>query len=102
MDDADLLRDLDPARHPQGDRGTARASTSSTSALVIFGYAIPSFLFAMLLVVLFCGGSFWQLFPLRGLTSDNFATSTGRTKILDYLWHITLPVTAMVLGSFAT
>ena len=73
-----------------------------TSALVIFGYAIPSFLFAVLLVVLFCGGSFWQIFPLRGLTSDNFADLSWTQKILDYLWHIALPVTALVLGSFAT
>ena len=73
-----------------------------TSAAVIFGYAVPSFLFAILLVVLFCGGSFWQIFPLRGLTSDNFAELTWPHKILDYLWHITLPVTALVLGSFAT
>jgi microcin C transport system permease protein len=69
---------------------------------VIFGYAIPSFLFAVLLVVLFCGGSFWQIFPLRGLTSDNFADLSWPHKILDYLWHIALPVTALVLGSFAT
>src|SRR6202789_1360451 len=73
-----------------------------TSALVIFGYAIPSFLFAVLLVVLFCGGSFWQIFPLRGLTSDNFADMSWPHKVLDYLWHIALPVTALVLGSFAT
>ena len=73
-----------------------------TSAAVIFGYAVPSFLFAILLVVLFCGGSFWQIFPLRGLTSDNFADLTWPQKILDYLWHITLPVAALVLGSFAT
>jgi microcin C transport system permease protein len=73
-----------------------------TSAVVIIGYAIPSFLFAILLVVLFCGGSFWQLFPLRGLTSDNFADLSWPAKILDYLWHITLPVSALVLGSFAT
>ena len=75
---------------------------TGTSAIVIFGYAIPSFLFAMLLIVLFCGGSFWQIFPLRGLTSDNFAELDLADKILDYLWHITLPVTALVLGSFAT
>src|ERR1700679_4093469 len=66
-----------------------------TSALVIFGYAIPSFLFAVLLVVLFCGGSFWQIFPLRGLTSDNFADLSWPQKILDYLWHIALPVTSL-------
>ena len=73
-----------------------------TSAVVILGYAIPSFLFAILLVVLFCGGSFWQIFPLRGLSSDNFADLTWPHKILDYLWHIALPVGALVLGSFAT
>jgi len=73
-----------------------------TSALVIFGYAIPSFLFAILLVVLFCGGSFWQIFPLRGLTSDNFADLSWPHKVVDYLWHITLPVASLVLGSFAT
>ncbi len=73
-----------------------------TSAIIIVGYAIPSFLFAILLIVLFCGGSFWQIFPLRGLTSDNFADLTWPHKILDYLWHIVLPVTAMVLSAFAT
>jgi microcin C transport system permease protein len=73
-----------------------------TSGVVIFGYAIPSFLFAILLVVLFCGGSFWQIFPLRGLTSDSFADLSWPRKVLDYLWHIALPVTALVLGSFAT
>jgi microcin C transport system permease protein len=73
-----------------------------TSGIVIFGYAIPSFLFAVLLVVLFCGGSFWHVFPFRGLTSDNFAQLSWPGKILDYLWHITLPVASLVLGSFAT
>src|ERR1700684_2991321 len=72
-----------------------------TSAVVIFGYAIPSFLFAILLVVLFCGGSFWQIFPLRGLTSDNFVDLSWPHKLFDYLWHITLPVAALVLGAFA-
>ena len=76
-----------------------------TSAVVIVGYAIPSFLFAILLIVLFAGGSFpyiGQLFPLRGLTSENFADLSVFGKIRDYLWHITLPVSAMALGSFAT
>jgi microcin C transport system permease protein len=73
-----------------------------SSVAVIFGYAVPSFLFAILLVVLFCGGSFWQIFPLRGLTSDNFADLDWPHKILDYLWHITLPVASLALGSFAT
>ncbi len=73
-----------------------------TSAVVIVGYAIPGFLFAILLIVLFAGGSFWQIFPLRGLTSDNFSQLSMTGKILDYLWHIALPVTAMALGAFAT
>ena len=73
-----------------------------TSAVVIIGYAIPSFLFAVLLIVLFAGGSFWQVFPLRGLTSDNFDEMTTLQQIGDYLWHITLPVAAMVLSVFAT
>ena len=73
-----------------------------TSAVVIVGYAIPGFLFAILLIVLFAGGSFWQIFPLRGLHSDNFSELSFFGKIADYLWHITLPVTAMALGAFAT
>jgi microcin C transport system permease protein len=73
-----------------------------TSAVIIVGYAIPSFLFAILLIVLFSGGSFWQIFPLRGLTSENFDSLSWPGKIADYLWHITLPVTAMTLGAFAT
>jgi microcin C transport system permease protein len=73
-----------------------------TSAVVIVGYAIPSFLFAILLIVLFCGGSFWQIFPLRGLSSENFASLTPLGKVEDYLWHITLPVLSLTLGAFAT
>ncbi|WP_449256958.1 microcin C ABC transporter permease YejB [Bosea sp. (in: a-proteobacteria)] len=73
-----------------------------TSAVVIVGYAIPSFLFAILLIVLFAGGSFWQIFPLRGLTSDNWSDLSVLGKVKDYLWHICLPVTAMALGAFAT
>jgi microcin C transport system permease protein len=73
-----------------------------TSSIVIVGYAIPGFLFAVLLVILFAGGSFWQIFPSRGLVSDNFSELSLMGKVLDYLWHIVLPVTALVLGSFAT
>jgi microcin C transport system permease protein len=73
-----------------------------TSACVIIGYAIPGFLFAILLVILFAGGSFVQIFPSRGLTSDHFSDLSVMRKILDYLWHIILPVTALVLSSFAT
>src|SRR5690606_4996326 len=73
-----------------------------TSAAIIVGYAIPSFLFAVLLVVLFAGGSFWQWFPLRGLTSDNWDQLSLAGKIVDYFWHLALPVTAMVIGGFAS
>lgn len=74
----------------------------ATSTLIIIGYAIPGFLFAILLIVLFAGGNFWQIFPLRGLTSDNFSQLSLIQKITDYLWHITLPVIAMSIGGFAT
>jgi microcin C transport system permease protein len=73
-----------------------------TSAVVIIGYAIPGFLFAILLIVLFAGGSFWQVFPLRGLTSENWDQLSLAGKAVDYLWHIALPITAMALGAFAT
>ncbi len=72
-----------------------------SSAVVIVGYAIPGFMFAILLIVLFAGGSFWDLFPLRGLTSDNWAELSWPGRIADYFWHITLPVLAMVIGGFA-
>ena len=72
-----------------------------TSGVVIVGYAIPGFLFAILLVVLFAGGSFLAWFPLRGLVSDNVAALPWYAKALDYLWHITLPVIALVIGGFA-
>ncbi len=73
-----------------------------TSTLVIIGYAIPSFLFAILLIVFFAGGSFWQIFPLRGLASENAAQLGFFARGLDYIWHITLPVAAMSMGAFAT
>lgn len=72
-----------------------------TSGLVIIGYAIPSFLFAVLLLVVFAGGSYLDWFPLRGLVSENWADLSWPAKILDYLWHMTLPVLAMVIGGFA-
>ncbi|MGL4859044.1 MAG: microcin C ABC transporter permease YejB [Enterobacteriaceae bacterium] len=75
---------------------------SWTSSLIIVGYAVPSFLFAMLLIVLFAGSSYLDWFPLRGLVSSNFAELSWYHKILDYLWHITLPVLATVIGGFAT
>jgi microcin C transport system permease protein len=73
-----------------------------TSSLIIVGYAIPAFLFAILLIVLFAGGSYWDWFPLRGLTSNNFEELSLTGKILDYFWHLALPVTALVIGNFAT
>ncbi len=73
-----------------------------TSAAVIVGYAIPGFMFAVLLVVLFAGGSFLDWFPLRGLVSENWHELAWPQRIADYFWHITLPVTAMVIGGFAS
>jgi ABC-type uncharacterized transport system, permease component len=73
-----------------------------TSGIVIVGYAVPSFLFGILLIVLFAGGSFFDWFPLRGLVSDNFAELTWWQKIIDYFWHLTLPLIAMSLSAFAT
>jgi microcin C transport system permease protein len=70
--------------------------------VIVVGYAIPGFLFAILLIILFAGGSFFAWFPLRGLTSDNFAMLPWYTKIIDYFWHLTLPLIAMSLGAFAT
>ncbi|MDR3493370.1 MAG: microcin C ABC transporter permease YejB [Ancalomicrobiaceae bacterium] len=72
-----------------------------TSAAVIVGYAVPGFLFGILLIVLFAGGSFWDFFPLRGLHSDNAATLSWPHYIADYLWHLVLPITAMGLSAFA-
>jgi len=73
-----------------------------TSGVVIIGYAIPGFLFAILLMVLFAGGSFFDWFPLRGLTSENWDQLSIVGKILDYFWHLALPLTALVLSAFAT
>ncbi|HEV8029482.1 MAG TPA: microcin C ABC transporter permease YejB [Stellaceae bacterium] len=73
-----------------------------SSAVIIVGYAVPSFLFAVLLIVLFAGGSYFSIFPLRGLVSDNWASFDWPHKILDYFWHIALPIIALVIGGFAT
>lgn len=73
-----------------------------TSSVIIVGYAIPNFLFAILLIVLFAGGTYLDWFPLRGLTSPNFDQLSLMGKIGDYFWHITLPVLASVVSSFAT
>jgi microcin C transport system permease protein len=73
-----------------------------TSAVIIIGFAIPGFLFAILLIILFAGGSFFNWFPLRGLTSDGWSNFPWYWKIIDYFWHLTLPLIAMGLGAFAT
>jgi microcin C transport system permease protein len=90
---------------PLGIRKAVRAGTSFdtwTSAVVIVGYAIPGFLFAILLLVVFAGGSYFQWFPLRGLTSDDWESLSMLGKIADYAWHMALPVTASTIASFAT
>jgi microcin C transport system permease protein len=73
-----------------------------TSGVIIVGYAIPGFLFAILLIVLFAGGSFFAWFPLRGLVSENFWAMPWYAKIGDYFWHLTLPIISMALSAFAT
>jgi microcin C transport system permease protein len=90
---------------PLGIRKAVRDGSSFdiwTSAVVIVGYAIPGFLFAILLIVLFAGGSYLQWFPLRGIVSDDWSSFSLAHKIADYLWHIVLPVAALLIGSFAS
>jgi microcin C transport system permease protein len=73
-----------------------------TSSVVLVGYAVPSFLFAVLLIVLFAGGSYLSIFPLRGLVSDDWSMLSWPLKIADYFWHIALPIVALTIGGFAT
>jgi microcin C transport system permease protein len=73
-----------------------------TSGIIILAYAIPGFLFAIILLVVFAGGSYFQIFPLRGLTSDGFENMSMLGKIADYFWHITLPIIASTISGFAT
>ena len=73
-----------------------------TSTVIFVGYAIPGFLFAILLIVLFAGGNYFDLFPLRGLVSDNWRDLPWPEKITDYLWHLALPISALTIGGFAT
>ncbi len=90
---------------PLGIRKAVRDGSSFdtwTSSLIVVAYAIPGFLFAIVLLVLFAGGSYFQIFPLRGLTSDDWETLSPIGKALDYLWHIALPVAATTISSFAT
>lgn len=87
--------------------GVAKAVHAGTrfdvisSLLILGGYAVPGFVLGVLLIVLFGGGSFWDIFPLRGLTSENWSELSWLGKVKDYLWHITLPVTASVVSTFA-
>jgi microcin C transport system permease protein len=90
---------------PLGIRKAIKDGTSFdtwTSGLIIVAYAIPGFLFAIMLLVLFAGGSYWQIFPLRGLVSEDWETFSTWHKITDYFWHITLPVLASTISGFAT
>jgi microcin C transport system permease protein len=90
---------------PLGIRKAVRDGSSFdvwTSSAIIVGYAIPNFLFAILLIVLFAGGTWLEWFPLRGLTSPDFEQMTWWQQVADYFWHITLPVLASVVSSFAT
>ncbi|SOC12450.1 microcin C ABC transporter permease YejB [Rhodobacter maris] len=90
---------------PLGIRKAVKDGTAFdtwTSAAIIVAYAIPTLIFAVLLMVLFAGGSYWKLFPLRGLTSDDWESLSLVGKALDYLWHITLPTIAITLSSFVT
>ena len=81
-------------------REGSRFDTVST-LFVLVGFAIPGFVLGVFLIVLFAGGSFLDLFPLRGLTSDNWADMSWPARVIDYLWHLTLPLTCLVIGSFA-
>jgi microcin C transport system permease protein len=78
----------------------SRVDVISSTAILV-GYAIPGFVLAILLIVLFGGGSFWNIFPLRGLVSDNWSELSLMSKILDYLWHMVLPITSSAVGSLA-
>ena len=81
-------------------REGSRFDTVST-LFVLIGFAIPGFVLGVFLIVLFAGGTFWDLFPLRGLTSDNWADLSWPARMADYLWHLVLPLTCLVIGSFA-
>ena len=74
----------------------------ATTLLVLVGFAIPGFVLGVFLIVLFAGGSFWEIFPLRGLTSDNWEQLSWPARIADYFWHLTLPMICYVIGGFAT
>jgi microcin C transport system permease protein len=73
----------------------------ASAVILVVGYAIPTFIFAILLIVLFAGGSYWQVFPLQGLVSENFDQLSVLGKIKDYFWHLAMPLTAITIGGFA-
>ncbi|WP_028585519.1 microcin C ABC transporter permease YejB [Desulfogranum mediterraneum] len=89
---------------PLGIRKAVRDGSSFdvlSSSVILVGYAIPGFVLGIVLIVLFGGGSFWNIFPLRGLVSDNWQELSWLSRILDYLWHMVLPITASTVGSLA-
>jgi microcin C transport system permease protein len=90
---------------PLGIRKAVRAGTrfdAWTSVLITLGYAIPGFLFAVVLVVVFAGGQFFSWFPTQGLVSENWDDLSWPAAIADYVWHMALPIAAMVIGAFAS
>ena len=90
---------------PLGIKKAVRDGTSFdvwTSVIIVIGYAIPSFLFAVLLIVIFAGGGYLNLFPLRGIVSDNWHNLSLIHQIADYFWHLALPIISLVIGSFAS
>ncbi|HCD27801.1 MAG TPA: microcin ABC transporter permease [Gammaproteobacteria bacterium] len=90
---------------PLGVRKAVRDGTRfdvATSSLIFVGYAVPGFLFAIVLLVLFAGGGYLEIFPLRGLVSENWYAMSWSDRILDYLWHLCLPLIALTIGGFAT
>jgi microcin C transport system permease protein len=90
---------------PLGIRKAVRSGTKFdawTSVAITIGYAIPGFLFAVVLVVVFAGGTILQWFPAQGLVSENWASLSWPAKLVDYFWHMVLPITAMVIGAFAS
>ena len=94
-----------PSRFRSGVAKAVRDGTrfdAWTSGTIFVGYAVPSFLFAVFLIVLLAGGSYLDLFPLKGLTSSNFDELSFVGKVADYFWHLALPVTALTIGGFAT
>jgi microcin C transport system permease protein len=101
----ELIKEKLPVSISLGIRKAVRDGSTFdvwTSGVIIVGYAIPGFLFAILLIILFAGGSFLNIFPLRGLTSDGWEQFAWWHKILDYFWHLTLPIISMGLAAFAT